>query len=472
MQYPIRNKKTCMQRMLLMLAAGLACAGPAMAAADRVAELEQRVSELESMVEALLDERGRDTDRRPDDGALQAGAAARQAAADAASARQDASRARERIAELDRQVQPLIAAATDKRDMPEFFYGGYIKTDFILSDFDDGSVAGDSIGRDFLVPSTIPVGGDGGEVELDSHARQTRFHLGTRHQIGEAKLGSYIEMDFLATPGGNERVSNSFSPRLRHAYVTYDNWLVGQTWNTFMDVATLPESVDFIGPSGSTSFGREPMVRYTRGGFAVALENPETTVTPIGGGRIETDDNSLPELAARYTWKRDWGHLQFGGLLRQLELDNAELGVDATEPGWGLSFSGKAMLGRDDVRFMVVGGEGLGRHVGLNFANGAAITDSGDLESIATLGAFVAYRHWWNQRWRSTAAVSWMTVDNPVRFTGTGVSESNWGAQINLLYSPAPPFTFGVEYLTAEREIESGATGQLDRFQFTTRYAF
>ena len=29
-----------------------------------------------------------------------------------------------------------------------------------------------------------------------------------------------------------------------------------------------------------------------------------------------------------------------------------------------------------------------------------------------------------------------------------------------------------IEYLTAEREIESGAKGQLNRFQFTTKYAF
>lgn len=432
---------------------------------DRVAELERRVAELESMIEMLIDQRAAPGSETAE--------VARRASEQAADARREAQAARERVSELNKRVEPIVAAAEQASDAPSFSYGGYIKTDVMVSNFSDGAVAGDSIGRDFFVPSTIPVGGDDGKTYLDWHARQSRIHFATNHTLDDgSELGSYVELDFLITPGGNERVSNSWVPRMRHAFVTYDNWLIGQTWNTFMDVATLPESVDFIGPSGSTSFGREPMIRYTNGGFAIALENPETTATPIGGGRIDVDDNVLPDLAARYTWRGEGWHLQLGGMLRQLAIDDEGIGVDATETGWGVSLSGKAMFGRDDVRFLVHTGEGMGRHVGLNFANGAAITDAGDLEAIGTTGGFVAYRHWWSQKWRSTAVLSYMEVDNPVRFTGTSVNKSNWSGQLNLLYSPVPPFTFGVEYLVAEREIESGAEGQLDRFQFTAKYAF
>lgn len=444
-------------RKALAFAVALALAAPAMADGDRVAELERRVAELEALVERLVEDR-QQTETR-------ATAAAERAAAEAAEARRQ-------VAELGSRAEPVLAAAEARADKPEFFYGGYIKADFITSVFDDGEVAGNSIGRDFFVPSTIPVGGGDSTTTFDVHARQTRFHFGTRHQVGEHQLGSYIEMDFLVTGGGDERVSNSYSPRVRHAYVTWNRWLVGQTWNTFMDVATLPESVDFIGPSGGTSFGREPMIRYTNGGFAIALENPESTITPLGGGRIETDDNTLPELAARYTWKSARGHLQLGGMLRQLAIDDSATGVDATELGWGVSFSGKAMLGRDDLRFMVHAGEGLGRHIGLNFANGAALTPDGDLEAIQTLGGFVAYRHVWNARWRSNIALGYIEVDNPVRYTGIGVNDSSWSGQVNLLFSPTSPLSFGIEYLIAERELESGLSGQLNRVQFTTKYAF
>lgn len=456
MQSRTHNNKSLPHHLALILLVSSFCAAPVWADGDRVAELEQRVAELESMVEALL-EQGKDSGARTE-------AAARQASAEAAAAR-------ERVEELDRKVEPVIAAAATTSDKPTFSYGGYIKTDFIVSDFDDGEVAGDSIGRDFFVPSVVPIGGKG-STNFDAHARQTRFNFGTNHQIGEHMVSSFIELDFLTTPGGTERTTNNFSPRLRHAFVKWNNWLVGQTWNTFMDVATLPESVDFIGPTSGTSFGRTPMVRYTNGGFAIALENPESSITPVGGGRIETDNNKLPELAARYTWKGDWGHFQLGGLLRQLEIDDNAAGLDDTETGWGVSVSGKFMLGRDDIRYMALAGDGLGRQVALNFANGAALTDTGSLKAISSYGGFVAYRHWWNQQWRSNVAFGFLEVDNPVQFTGTGVNKSTWNAQVNLFYSPVPPLSFGVEYLTAVREIESGAEGQLNRFQFTTKYAF
>lgn len=432
------------------------CATPAVADGDRVAELERRVAELEAMVERLLEDR--------DEAGTRAAAAAEQAAADAAAARRQ-------VDELSERAEPVIAAAEDKADQPQFYYGGYAKADFITSVFDDGEVAGDSIGRDFFVPSIVPIGGKD-STNFDAHVRQTRFHFGTRHQVGGHNLESFIQLDFLTTAGGTERTTNNFSPRLRHAYVKFDNWLVGQTWNTFMDVATLPESADFIGPTSGTSFGRSPQIRYTYGGFAVALENPESSITPVGGGRIETDDNKIPELAARYTWSGDWGHFQLGGMLRQLEIDDNSSGLDDTETGYGVSLSGKFVLGRDDLRWMAHYGDGMGRHLALNFANGAALTPDGKLEAIETLGGFAAYRHWWSEKWRSTVAFGYIEADNPVRYTGEGVNESSWNAQVNLFYSPVPKLDFGIEYLTAEREIESGAQGQLNRFQFTSKYSF
>ncbi|MDT8408259.1 MAG: DcaP family trimeric outer membrane transporter [Wenzhouxiangellaceae bacterium] len=451
------------QRMLLAIVVSTCFMTTAIADGDRVAELERRVAELESMVEALLD------DRRA--APVASREELQQAKTEAQQAQTEASQAREQLAEFERRLEPVLARAEEKADKPTFSYGGYIKADFMVSDFDDGEVAGDSLGRDFFVPAIVPIGGKG-STNFDAHARQTRFNFGTSHQIGEDTVESFIELDFLTTPGGTERTTNNFSPRLRHAFVKWNNWLVGQTWNTFMDVATLPDSVDFIGPTSGTSFGRTPMVRYTNGGFAVALENPESSVTPLGGGRIETDDGKLPELAARYTWKADWGHFQLGGVLRQLEIDNNTTNLDDTEVGWGVSLSGKVMLGRDDIRYMVHGGDGLGRHVALNFANGAALTDTGSLEAISSVGGFVAYRHLWSNQWRSNVSFGYIEVDNPERFTGELANKSSWNAQINLFYSPVQPLSFGVEYLTAEREIESGAEGQLNRFQFTTKYVF
>ncbi len=447
------------RRNLLALAVAIACAGPALADdGDRVEELEQRVADLEAMVRTLLDERRGEPGSDPEVQRVV----------------EESRATREMVEDMKARAEPVLAAAEEEKAGPEFYWGGFIKADAIVSDFSEGEVAPGSIGRDFFVPSTIPVGGEGEGAVTDLHARQSRVNFGLRHQVDENnKLGAFVEFDFLATAGGDERVSNSYSPRMRHAFITWNNWLVGQTWNTFMDVGTLPESVDFIGPAGSTSFGRQTQIRYDNGNFAIALENPETTVTPFGGGgRIVTDDHLLPELAARYTWKGDWGHVQLGGMLRQLAYEDAEAGIDDDEMSWGASLSGKFPIGRDDIRWMLHHGDGLGRHIGLNFVNAAVLTDAGELEAISTTGGFVAYRHWWSERLRSTAVFGYLDVDNPVEYTGSGVNSGNWSGQINLFYDPVDSLSFGVEYLTAEREIEAGDSGRLDRVQFTGKYSF
>jgi len=428
---------------------------------DRVEKLEQRIADLEAMIEQLVEGQ-----QRMQESIVVPGQATTPALRDQAGPVPQAVAGQPTPA---KQVQ-----VPDDDNEPDFYWGGYIKVDSIVSDFEDGVVAGNSIGRDFLVPSTIPVGGEGEGAGLDVHARQTRFFFGANHDLDENNtLGAYVEFDFLVTPGGNERVSNSFSPRMRHAYLKWNDWLVGQTWSTYMDVSTLPESLDFIGPAGSTTFMRQPQIRYTNGGLAIALENPETTVSPNGGGgRFETDDGLLPELAMRYRWAGDWGHLQLGGLLRQLAFEDAALGVDDEQTGWGVSLSGKFALGRDDLRWMVHHGDGMGRYVGLNFANAAVIDKNNELENISSTGAFVAYRHLWNERWRSNAVISYLDVDNPVEFTGMSANQSNWSGQINLLYSPVKPLTLGIEYLMAERELENGLSGRLNRLQLSGKYVF
>ena len=351
-------------------------------------------------------------------------------------------------------------------------YGGYVKLDVIYSDYSDGDIAAGA-GRDFYIPGTIPVGGTSESTDLDMHAKQSRFFLATSTTTdGGAKLGTRFEVDFLLSPGGNERVSNSYNPRLRHAFLTYNNWLFGQTWSTFMNVGALPESVDFIGPAESTIFERQPMIRYTNGPWQFAIENPETTVTPVGGGRIVTDDGSLPDVIGRYNHKADWGDLVVAAMFRQLDFDDGA-SIDDSETAFGLSVSGKFKIGgsKDDVRWAANFGSGMGRYFGLNLANGAALDANNELNAIDSWGAFVAYRHFWNAQWRSTFLAGFADVDNEPS-SGTGVTKAVQTFQINLMYSPTPKLSFGGEYIFVNRELESGAEGDMNRFQFAAKLGF
>ncbi len=354
-----------------------------------------------------------------------------------------------------------------------YSFGGFVKTTAAFSSYSDGDIASGTVGRDFYIPGTVPVGGEGESTDFDFGAKESRISFKSDHALKNGdKLSTYIEMDFLLTPGGNERVSNSYVPRMRHAFLKYNNWLFGQTWTTFQNLGALAESVDFLSASEGTVFNRQNMIRYTNGPWQFALENAETTITPFGGGgRIVSDDNSFPDFVVRYDHKKVWGHITLAALIRRLEYD--VVGNNESESSFGLSLSGKYKVGaKDDVRFMISSGQGMGRYMGLNTANGAVLTDTGGLDAIDSTGGYVSYRHFWSDRWRSNFTYSQLDIDNNAQYTGLGVTKSSKSAQINLLYSPTPKLMLGMGYLFAERTLESRVDGELNRLIFSAKYAF
>ncbi len=400
----------------------------------------------------------------------------------------------DRIQKLENLVKELKQAKGTKKSSGKHTYkfGGFIKATAQFSDYSDGDLGANSGLRDFYIPSVIPVEGPGVEGEsqdFDFSAKESRINFKSTHALDNGStLTTFIEMDFLLPPGGNERVSNSYNPRLRHAFFKYDNWLFGQTWSTFQDVGALPESADFLGASEGIIFERQPMVRYTKGSFQIALENPESTIANIPGekpGRIVTDDNSTPDLVLRYNHKANWGHISFAGLVRQLEYNNKYDGngnlIDKFEEStsaFGVSVTGKFKVGaKDDIRFNFATGSGLGRYAGLNLFKGAVIVVDGDgnvagLETIDSTHASVAYRHFWNNTWRSNFIYSTAAADNDTNLTGTNAIESTSSFQVNLLVSPAPKVTLGVGYLSAIKTLENNNEGELGRLIFTAKYAF
>jgi hypothetical protein len=424
--------------------------GIAIADGDPVRALEARVAELESLVQQLLEDRKTPV---PEEHAPALETSTKSAGTAKAAA----------------MMEEHHVAQTARYG---FKLGGYIKTDISYSDYSGGSVTAENVGRDFYIPSMVPVGGTGESAMLDYHMKASRIFFRSDHVFDNGDtLRSYVEVDGQLPPGGDERVSNSYNPRIRHAYLGYNKWLFGQTWTTFFNVDALPENLDFIGPAESTVFGRQTQIRYTSGPWMFALENPETTVTPFGGGPgIVTDDNNLPDLVLRY--KHSSG-ITVAAMFRQLGCEDPPVGINDTTSGFGVSLSGKHLIGeRDDIRWMATTGDGLGRYLGLNTANGAVLTANGELEAIGSTGIFGSFRHFWNDRWRSSFTVGRLDVDNDTRLTGTQVTAAARSYHLNLIFNAAPELDFGVEVMLAERELENGAEGDLTRFQFSAKYGF
>ena len=439
-------------RQVLLMMAVLMLSLPAWADADpseRERALEQRVAELERLVNRLLIENERQAAEAPrvDD-----------TTADELEA------LRTEVARLDQEK-----AARPSGAGTEFNFSGFIKHDMMVSRYSGGSVPGNSILRDFYVPAAIPVGGDNSTTDFDTHIRESRFVFNVLRP--EQNLQAYLEFDFSANTGGDERLTNATSANIRQAFLRWNNLMAGQAWTTFFNDGALPENLDFVGPAEGTIFVRQAQLRYTNGPWQFAIENPETTVTPFGGGgRLVTDTANVPDFVVRYNHQADWGHFTAAGLVRQLGIDGPG-GVDR-EMAYALSLSGRFDIGQNDLRWMVSGGPGIGRYLGLNTANEAVLDLDGNLNTIDAYGGFVSYRHHWNDQWRSNFTLSAFRADNDTELTGMNVTQSAESAHVNLIYQATPHLRFGMEYIHARREIESGASGNMNRLQFSTVLGF
>ena len=388
-----------------------------------------------------------------------------------------------RVADLEAALRQLldtgrdepVPAVADDFVVPEstYSFGGYVKFDGMFSDYGAGDLEPGSPGTQFYIPATIPVAGSTHEgPDSDVQGRESRINFRSDHDLANgADVSTYLEVDFFLGSGGDERVSNSYNPRLRHVFVRYNDWLFGQTWSTFQDIEALPENLDFIGPAESTTFVRQPQLRVTKGAWEFAVENPETTVTPFGGGsRIVADDGGIPDLVSRYTARLSSGYVKAALLFRQLSCET--IGVDDEIMGLGLSLSGKHLFGRDDLRWMATWGSGTGRYLGLNTANGAVLDSNGRLEAIDQWGAFVSYRHFWSDQWRSNLTYGFLRNAHDTALTGTDVTRDVASVHLNLLYSPIPEMTVGGEILFAERTLESNVSGDMTRVLLSAKYAF
>lgn len=447
------------------LLVALATPGTALAQTDREKALEARVAELERQVQLLVS------------AAQHQQAALTQAPSDA---QQVGTGQAERAAlpAGPAGAQPVQVTSITPGATPgtTFKFGGFIKADFLATRTGDGQLADDATGRALYLPGQTPVHGAGGSgrhsaVDYNAHAKFSRFSLGVDHVADNGdKAGAVVEMDFFGNALGNQTATNTYGVTLRHAYMYWNNWLAGQTWSNFMDAASIPEAVDFVGPTDGVIFVRQAQVRYTRGGLSVALENPETTLVGASG----SDRGSVPDLTVRYGWKGGWGTFGVAGLLRQLKVDNQATGANASKLAGGLTLGGKWVMGdSDSLHYQVTGGEGIARYVGLGITADSAYDAARDeLDSTGVLAGYVGWRHAFSPRLRTNLIYARSDYDNDARITGPLVTRSVQSIRGNVFYTPMPKVDVGAELMYGVREIEDGRKGDISRLQFTTKYSF
>ncbi|AOY89239.1 hypothetical protein BKP64_14265 [Marinobacter salinus] len=329
-------------------------------------------------------------------------------------------------------------------------FGGFVKADAIFGSHGNGSLNGYGIG----LPRTFAKAAvsDESDWKTGFSARESRISIGTKTEdvVGHT-LTTYIEMDFNQdlndgfSETGNEIVSNSYAPRLRQAYGSWNNWDFGQTYTTFTDLAAMPEILD-QGKMAAFIYTTQPQLRYNMavpgGKLMMSLENPED-----GYYGNSYDDQSYPDLAVRYQVRGKHGFYSVAGLLRNFE-DNAS---NDTKTDGAVSLSARIpTIGKDDLRLQYSYGA-LGRYMGLlTYPDVDLVAQAqGDVEPLRTYGATAAYRHFWAPTWRSSLTVSHTEIVDDLKASPSGTLsyfDTSTSVHANLLWSAHRNLTLGLEY--------------------------
>jgi hypothetical protein len=348
---------------------------------------------------------------------------------------------------------------------------------------------------DTLRVTTIPTksGTYGQDGDVIFSARQSR--LGIKGNYGEDI--TYMLEGELFGVGGDE---GQTTPRLRHAWATYKDFGMGQTWSNFMDIDIFPNTIDYWGPTGMV-FYRNKQARYSfpigDDVFSISIEDPNTALTvgefrdtdtcdlPNATPECESTGSTadqiyqsytdLPDLTARYRNNGDFGHYQVAGILRKLGYESLDSGKDDDELGWGINTSaGIKTWGEDQIKLQVVYGEGIGNYMndgGIDIAPDSADINTAKAEAVPLLGISAYYDHYWNERWSTSVGWSMTDLDTSDGQHSTEF-ENGQIAQINLLHYPADNVMLGSEFNWGQREDISGNTGTDYRLQFSLKVNF
>ena len=352
--------------------------------------------------------------------------------------------------------------------------------------------------NDTLRVSTIPTDNDqfGNDGEFVFSVRQSRLGIKGEWDTEVGKVSALLEGELFGV-GGDE---GQTTPRLRHAWGTYKNFGMGQTWSNFMDIDIFPNTIDYWGPTGMV-FYRNQQARYSfpmgEDEFSISIEDPDTALTvgrfrdtdacdlpnsPADCDSVEStagdllqSHNDLPDFSVRYRNNGDFGHYQVAGIFRKLGFERLDTGNTDEEWGWGVNTSaGINTWGRDKLKLQVVYGEGIGNYMndgGVDIAPDSSNIDEAKAETVPLLGISAYYDHYWSDRWSTSLGWSMTDLDTS---DGQLPSEFETGqiAQINLLHYPRDNVMLGTEFNWGQREDVDGNTGTDYRLQFSLKVNF
>jgi len=352
------------------------------------------------------------------------------------------------------------------------FLGGRVALDTIYLHTANGATGGNNSSDQFFNANNIPINQKGENAELTLTARNSKFWIKTRTpQLNGKPLLTLLEVDFWGS-NGSETNSNSHNLRLRHAYILYNGWTLGQT-NSFFVGSSKPHTL--LSPVDDV-FMRQALIGYEKefqkSTLALSLEQAESVIMTSTGEKITVNDDRFPDMVARYTYYDNGHDLSLSLLARELRIAE-ENNIPITEStfGYGINFSNTIPLYQNNIlTFGIVGGKGIGRYMATSFFPSATLTSDQQLKRQESWGMHLGYEHLINHQLRLNVAGGKIET-NPISTLDT-IDKSAWSGHFGLQYHPLKKFLLGLEYIHGERELQSNQVYSVDRLYLRTSYDF
>ncbi len=310
-------------------------------------------------------------------------------------------------------------------------------------------------------------------------ANQSRLGFSFKFPKAGKNTTAFLEGDFFSSSKGAH-----FYYRLRHAYLTFGEFLIGQTWTNFGDVGASPNTLDLEGPN-SMPASRVAQVRWTRKlsdkwSMILAVEEPKADYTPLPGA--SPVKAALPEFVVKPKLTFNKGHWVNSLIYKPIIYTNAEYSFKKNLPAWGFTSSLSIRIPDDSfhplkakkrvLNLFGIIGDGTQGSVNDFGASGyeAFPKDSATLESLLYYGGYISWGFVFKRRWSSTYVYSYLHQEKP-QSTDLVFKTSHYFAA-NAIYAINKYFTVGTELLYGVKENYDDTRGSAFRLLCVMRLLF
>ena len=440
------------------------------------------------------------------------------AGAAAAETRQDALQSevraiRERLAQIEARQgarrRPAPTAAVEAGDRPRSWklpgtntsmsIGGFVYLHGSIDFSGGGFVLGSTAPPDASLASATAPGSsaenraNGGNFQFN--ARHSRVIIQTTTPTDWGSLVTYVETDFRSSAGALFR--------LRKAYGALGPVLAGQDDSTFRMPFAEPNALD-PGFAILTPESRRAQIRYSHnfgGGLVLRLaaEDPADRVSVASCSSSSCTSSTLavgaaqrwPDFVGALDYAFPQGRISVAATVRELSADSGgltTLSVHERAIGWGFDIGANIKL-NSIVRAGAIAfaGEGIGSRIqGINFTDAVFTIRPGS--NVAQLNPVLTYGGigWVEVNVAPNIAVIGMggwaaqAADDEVpgptsgaRKSGlAGLAEHAWFAGGNVIWTPVPQVSIGVEYIHGFAARYASADATLSRASLAFRYRF